>query len=221
MKFGRVVLPCLLALAFVPAAGAQTVPRIKAKLIAFDGKVLSLDGGDAKPMLVGLMASTRIVKQEKRILADIKPGDYVGATVTTAKDGSRHAQEVHVFPQSLRGSGEGMVPAGSNRFQIGGTVGAAAPGLLTLNYRGSEGGDGAACSGHAPTTGGCQGSAQIAVAAGVPVIALVDGDKSLLVPGAILAVSILAGPDGKPVTPGLTVEGMAPQEKPVSPPGGH
>ena len=29
------------------------------------------------------------------------------------------------------------------------------------------------------------------------------------------------GPDGKPVTPGLTVEGMAPEEKPPLPPAGH
>jgi len=71
---------------------------------------------------------------------------------------------------------------------------------------------GPACSGRAPKAGGCKGSTTIAVAAGVPVIALLDGDKSLLVPGAILAVSILAGPDGKPVTPGLTVEGNAPQK---------
>ena len=219
MKNGRVVLLCLMALAFVPAAQAQTLPRIKAKLVSFDGKVLTLDDGDAKPMLVGLMASTRIVKQEKRALADIKPGDYVGTTVIAAKDGSRHAQEVHVFPESLRGSGEGMVAAGTNRFLVGGTVSAAVPGLLALDYHGSEGADGPTCSGRAAKAAGCQGSAPIAVAAGVPVIALVDGDKSLLVPGAILAVSILAGPDGKPVTPGLTVEGMAPEEKPAPGPG--
>jgi hypothetical protein len=214
MKHLLGVLLCVLALPSL--AMAQTLPRIKATVVAFDGKALTLDDGSGKPMVVGLTPTTRIVRQEKRALADIKTGDYVGATLTVARDGSRHAQEVHEFPESLRGSGEGLVGMANNRFMIGGTVSAIAPGSLTLDYRGSEGEDGPACSGRAAKAGGCRGSSAIAVAAGVPVIALLDGDKSLLVPGAILAVSILAGPDGKPVTPGVTVEGNAPQ-KPAAP----
>ena len=216
MKFCRAVL--LTCLALSSPAAAQTVPRIKAKLLSFDGTLMSVDAGDAKPMIVGLMPATRIVKQEKRALADIKTGDFVGATAIAAKDGSRRAQEVHVLPDELRGSGEGVVAAGSNRFMIGGTVSATAPGTLTVQYHGSEGGDGPACTGRAlPLPGGCQGSATIAVAAGVPVVGLVHGDKSLLVPGAVLAISILAGPDGHPVTPGLTVEGVTPPDAPKTP----
>src|SRR3954468_2812667 len=208
------VLVCVLALPSL--AMAQTLPRIKATVVSFDGRALTLDDGSGKPMVVGLTPTTRIVRQEKRALADIKTGDYVGATLTLARDGSRHAQEVHQFPASLRGSGEGLVSIANNRLMIGGTVRAVAPGSLTLGYRGSDGWDGPGCSGRAAKAGGCRGSSAIAVVPGVPVIALIDGDKSLLVPGAILAVSILAGPDGKPVTPGLTVEGNVPQ-KPVAP----
>ena len=216
MNFRASLLLCLFALS--SPATAQTVPRIKAKLLSFDGTLMSVDAGDAKPMTVGLMPATKIVRQEKRALTDIKAGDYVGATFITAKDGSRRAQEVHVLPDELRGSGEGVIAAGTSRFTIGGTVSGTAPGTLTVQYHGSEGGDGAACTGRAlPLPGGCQGSATIAVAAGVPVIALVHGDKSLLVPGAVLAISILAGPDGHPVSPGLTVEGMAQPDSPKAP----
>jgi hypothetical protein len=216
MKVWHAVL--LFGFALSSGAAAQTVPRIKAKLLSIDGTLMSVDAGDAKPMTVGLLPATKIVKQEKRALTDIKAGDYVGATFITAKDGSRRAQEVHVLPDELRGSGEGIIAAGPNRFTIGGTVSAAAPGALTLQYHGSEGTDGSACTGRAlPLPGGCQGSATIAVAPGVPLVGLVHGDKSLLVPGAVLAISVLAGPDGHPVTPGLTVEGMTPADAPKTP----
>src|SRR5579872_1559547 len=110
MKFAYAVFLSCLALsssALCGAAMAQGVPRIKAVLQAFDGKVLTVKTADPEPMQIGLMPGARIVKQEKRALSDIKAGDFIGATIIVAKDGSRHAQEVHLLPESLRGSGEG------------------------------------------------------------------------------------------------------------------
>ena len=40
-------------------------------------------------------------------MADIKPGMFVGATGVTQPDGSQKAIEVHIFPESMRGTGEG------------------------------------------------------------------------------------------------------------------
>jgi hypothetical protein len=81
---------------------------------------------------------------------------------------------------------------------------------LGVKFRGAAG-EGAACSGRAPADplAGCSGNTTILVAAGTPVLALAPGDKSLIKPGAVVALSIMAGPDGKPVTPGLTIETMA------------
>ena len=39
-----------------------------------------------------------------------------------------------------------------------------------------------------------------------PVVAIKQGDKSILAPGKVVAISVVAGPDGHLVTPGLTVE---------------
>lgn len=199
-------------------AMAQAVPRIKGVLMSFDGKLLTVKTIDPEPMRVGLMPVTRIVKQEKRALIDIKPHDYVGATITVAKDGSRHAQEVHVLPDSLRGSSEGLFAIDNGHFMLGGTVAKVDAGQLSVDYRGASDAGAATCTGRAPRTGGCDGHADVIVAAGVPVTALVQGDNSLLVPGAVLAISILAGPDGHPVTPGITVEGMAAQDAPGAAP---
>jgi hypothetical protein len=50
------------------------------------------------PLFVAIVKST---------MADIKPGMFVGSTGTTQPDGSQKAIEVHIFPESMRGTGEG------------------------------------------------------------------------------------------------------------------
>jgi hypothetical protein len=40
-------------------------------------------------------------------MADIKPGMFVGSTGMSQPDGSQKAIEVHIFPESMRGTGEG------------------------------------------------------------------------------------------------------------------
>jgi hypothetical protein len=221
MRRGAAVL--FLALGFALAASpalAQSAPRIRATLISFQGNLLTVETNDHEQQVIELSPTALIVQQQKRTLADIKAGDYVGATFLAARDGSRRAQEVHIFPDVLRGSGEGLFGVDGGRFMIDGTVKAAGPALLTIAYRGAGGGDGANCTGRAPRAGGCQGEADIAVAPGVPVRALVPGDKNLLVPGAVLAISLVAGNGGHPMSPGLTVEGMA-VDGPAPPPAGR
>ena len=203
-------------------ADAQSVPRIKAVVVGFDGSFLTvMPDGEKQSMKIGVRPATRILQQAPKTLADIQSGDYVGATMTKTPQGGLNAQEVHIFPPALKGSGEGFYPAtpGSSRFILNGTVTGATGSVLMVKFRGASG-DGAKCTGRAPVNplNGCKGSATIAVDAAAPVIALTNGNKSLLVPGAVLALSIMAGPDGRPVTPGLTVESVATPPVPLPPP---
>jgi hypothetical protein len=189
------------------------VPRIKASVVAFDGSLLTVrPDGESDTMKVGIRPATQILKEEQKSLAEVPVGTFVGATLTKTALGTFTAQEVHIFPESLRGTGEGLYPAtpGSSHFILDGAVTAATPATLSVKFRGLSG-EGAACTGRAPVNplNGCQGNATIAVAAATPVIALVAADKSQIKPGAVLALSIIAGPDGKPVTPGLTIETVA------------
>src|SRR5260370_11575339 len=46
----------------------------------------------------------------KAIMADIKPGMFVGTTAMPQADGSLRAVEVHIFPEAMRGTGEGHRP---------------------------------------------------------------------------------------------------------------
>ena len=194
-------------------AFAQGVPRIKAAIQSFDGQTLTVTSGTGKNVqttAVEVLPTTRILREEKRPQTDIVVGNYIGATVTSSRDGVLHAQEIHIFPEELHGTSEGIFAAGTDRSMIDAKVTAIAAGSVSVIYRGSGAADGPACTGRAPRVGGCQGSVTLVVAGSVPVTALLPGDKSLLVPGAVVTASVMAGGDGKMVTPGLTVESAPP-----------
>jgi hypothetical protein len=201
------------ALLIAASAQAQPVPRVRARIIAFDGQTLTLqpDGtsADADWLRVSVRPTTRYASTAKVKLSAIKPGDFAGAAVIADPDGKLRAQEVHVYPGPLRGSGEGRFAEGAHgRLMINGAVAAASDGSLTLHYRGA-GLNKELCEGRAPvplTPRACAGDAVITIADGVPVTALTLGDNSLLTPGAMAVVSVTTAADGTRMTPGLIVE---------------
>src|SRR5262245_18269358 len=65
-----------------------------------DGQTVKVVLGD-KPVFVAIV---------KASMADIKPGMFVGATSLPESDGSLRAVEVHIFPEAMRGTGEGHRP---------------------------------------------------------------------------------------------------------------
>jgi len=193
---------------FARAASAQDIPRIKARILAFDGKTLSLTSGTAGQNLsVGLLPTTRLMYEEKIDPASLKPGDYAGATLV--KNGTKwQAKEVHLLPDALKGAGEGLFPLPSAPDQriVTGAVSKNEAGFLSIAFRGSVGTDGATCSGRAPRDGGCKGETSFALDPKAPTVAIKQGDKSVLAVGKVVAISVIAGPGGTLVTPGLTVE---------------
>jgi hypothetical protein len=101
----------LAALAFAGVALAQTPAgkpsRIRGEIVSLDGDVLKVHrrSGDTVPIDVKPAVSVSAVKLMQ--LADIKPGSFVGTTTITDTNGKLTATEVHVFPESARGTGEG------------------------------------------------------------------------------------------------------------------
>ncbi|HWA89374.1 MAG TPA: DUF5666 domain-containing protein [Rhizomicrobium sp.] len=195
---------------------APTPQRIKGTIEAYDpvARTLSVTSGK-KAWSVTLQANVRVITNQRRKLADIKPGDFVGAAALKGADGKLRAQRVDVFPEAFKGLGEGQYPMGeaANRIMTNATVAevtsvAANSGTLKVSYRGSTAGADGTCSGHAAAedNAGCNGSADIVVAPGIPVIALMLGDESLLVPGAAVSLVASTGSDGALVATRLTVE---------------
>ncbi len=203
----------LAGLVFALPALAQPVPRVRGKILAFDGTTLVLqpDGtsADADWLRVNVRPNTRYITTGKARFSDIKSGVFAGAAAVPDADGKLNAQEVHIYPGPLRGSGEGRFPdTKPGRVMINGTVATAENGVMTLRYRGSGMKNGV-CEGRMPVPikpDACAGDVSIAVASGVPVTALTVGDASLAKPGAIAVVSVVTARDGSKMTPGLIVE---------------
>jgi hypothetical protein len=236
------------------SAAAQPVTRLKARLVAFDGTVMTLeplsappqapsgkqppvaDNTKPAPLSVSITPTTRFVGSDKALFADIKPGNYAGAAFDLPTGEHLRAQEVFLYAESLRGTGEGRFPEGG-RVIINGTVGAVKPsapddrqdGTLTLHYHGSVltglGRGKTVCEGRATPAPfasalACEADAEIEVRRGTPVSMLSEGDRSLLVPGSMVTVAIAKTDDGKSVTPGVIIEKAPPPpvEKPQSAP---
>ena len=208
MRVKAVLLAALACGLFAEAAAAQAIPRFKARILSFDGKELTVTSGTAgQNLTIGLIPSSHLMYEAKQDLAAIKPGDYAGATLVKA--GAKwQASEIHLLPPSLQGVGEGLYPLPSAPDQriVTGAVNGNESGLLTLQFRGSVGTDGPTCTGRAPREGGCRGEVSFTADPKAAIVAIREGDKSILVPGKVAAISVVSGPDGHLVTPGLTIE---------------
>jgi hypothetical protein len=93
---------------FALPASAQDTVRVRGTVERIDGPVYVVktrDGSEVKlvtvadhPLFVAIVPAT---------MKDIKPGMYVGSAGMMQEDGMQKAIEVHIFPESMRGTGDG------------------------------------------------------------------------------------------------------------------
>jgi hypothetical protein len=170
------------ALLVATAAQAQTSTRIRASVASFDGKTLVVHTAVGKEITMQVTDNARITYNRPIRLSDIKEGDFVGSAAMPGPDGKLVAREVHLFPESQRGTGEGHRPmdtepgATMTNAAVAKSVKGASGQELTLQYKG--------------------GAKTIVVPEGTPVVTFMQGDKSLLVPGSAVTVSAQTAPDG-------------------------
>jgi hypothetical protein len=101
-----------LALAFSASmAWAQNPPvRVRGTIDKVDGDTLMVKSRDGTELTVTLAPNATVAAIVKASLADIKQGGYVGVTGMPQPDGTQRAIEVHIFPEAMRGTGEGHRP---------------------------------------------------------------------------------------------------------------
>lgn len=118
--------------------------RVRGTIEKIDGSTLYVktrDGADLKIALADKPVFTAIIPAT---LADLKPGTYVGSAALPVPDGSLRALEVHVFPEAMRGTGEGHRPwdGGNRATMTNANVETAVAGVdgqvLTLKYKDGE-----------------------------------------------------------------------------------
>lgn len=110
----------------------------------------------------------------------IKSGSFIGTAAVTQPDGTLKALEIQVFPESMRGVGEGHRPwdLGAGSTMTNGTVGDLKMSngrLLTLTYKGGE--------------------QKVFVPENAPVITYEAGTRAMLTPGAHVIVTATRGSD--------------------------
>jgi hypothetical protein len=89
------------------SAMAQETVRIRGTIERVEGPVYVVKNRDGAELKLTVTDPPLYVAIVKSTTADIKPGMFVGSTGTTQPDGSQKAIEVHIFPESMRGTGEG------------------------------------------------------------------------------------------------------------------
>ncbi|MGA2488345.1 MAG: DUF5666 domain-containing protein [Roseiarcus sp.] len=88
-----------------PAALRGIIERVAPDRESFDVK--TRDGAEKT---LRLAADAKVARVAAASLADVKPGVYVGVAAAPGDDGTLKALEVHIFPESMRGVGDGHRP---------------------------------------------------------------------------------------------------------------
>src|SRR2546430_918484 len=91
------------------AATAQTL-RVRGIIEKVAGNVLTLKSTEGAELSLTLTDNALIVAVVKASMADIKEGTFLGSAAMPQPDGSQKALEVHIFPEQMRGTGEGHRP---------------------------------------------------------------------------------------------------------------
>lgn len=219
----HIVLAALLCAAVLLQACSRksavgSTEHIRGTVQNLDGQVLTLATATGS-VRVQLDQSTKVATLVQSSRDHISGGSFLGITSVAEPDGSERAVEIHVFPEDMRGTGEGSYPwdlpgagGGASRMTNGtaaasrmtngtvagstmttGTLTAEAPGsVVTLQYK----------------AGASSGSRSITIPPGIPIVAIELGDAADLPPDAhvfvvahrsgrsLIADRVLAGKDG-------------------------
>lgn len=142
------------------SAGPSGITPLRGKLAVVSDSALTVSTatGDVHVTVAGpLQVFARVPAK----LSSVTPSSFVGVTSVAQRDGSQRATEIHIFPDELRGTGEGsylMTPqpgsdsshkstmtngtvqaapkAGDAPRMTNGTIASQGTGTLTVQYRG-------------------------------------------------------------------------------------
>ena len=96
----------------VSVAWAQQPPsvRIRGAIEAVDGSMLTVKSREGTEMKVRMTDNVSVVGITKIAMSEIKPGSYIGVSAMPEPDGTQKALAIHIFPEAMRGTGEGFRP---------------------------------------------------------------------------------------------------------------
>jgi hypothetical protein len=175
-----------------------TPTRVRGTIETVDGDTLAVKSRAGEDVKLHLAGDIRIVGITKIALTDIKVGSFIGTTTVPGPNGVNNAVEVHVFPEAMRGTGEGSRPTDlrPNSSMTNATVEQSVVGndghTLNIKYK--------------------DGEKKVLVSPETPVVTYVPADKSDLKPGAKVIAFMKKLPDGSFETNRISVgrDGLTP-----------
>ena len=171
---GVTALGLMLAASTSFAQQPQTV-RVRGTVEAADGPMITVKSRDGQSYKIKLTDNAVVRGIVKAPLSDIKANSFIGVTGIPQADGSQKAVEIHIFPEAMRGTGEGhrpwdLVPSST---MTNATVAQMVKGVsgdeITLKYK--------------------DGEKKIVVAPDTVIVTYVPGDRSELKPGAKIFIA--------------------------------
>jgi hypothetical protein len=159
-----------------------TPSRVRGTIEAVDGDVLAVKSRSGEDFKLHMAGDMRVVGIVPISLSAIKVGSFIGATTVPGPDGGNNAIEVHVFPEDMRGTGEGSRPFDlrPNSTMTNATVAESVAGndghTLLVKYK--------------------DGEKKVLVSPDTPVVTYVPADKSELKAGAKIIAFFKKLPDG-------------------------
>jgi hypothetical protein len=91
----------------LPASAADDTVRIRGTIERVEGPVYVVKNRDGAELKLTVTDNPLFVAISPSTMADIKQGMFVGSAGMMQADGTQKAIEVHIFPESMRGTGEG------------------------------------------------------------------------------------------------------------------
>jgi len=172
----RLTAAVLVAASWQVSAQQPQGERVRGTIEKLDGSTLAVKTADGNSMRIKLSDDARIVGVVKASMADVKEGMFIGSAAMPQADGSQKSLEVHIFPEAMRGTGEGHRPyTVPNSTMTNGTVGAVGNTVASvdvntvmLKYKGGE--------------------KKMVIPAGAPIVRYEIGDRGDLKPGAAFTI---------------------------------
>jgi len=199
-RFGSSALYAVLVLVLGSTGGARAADtqRIRGTIEQASGSALTIATREGPTVELTLTPDVKIAALVPADLAAAGTGSFIGTAAVPQADGTLKAQEVLIFPEAMRGVGEGhrawdLTPDSTmTNATVEATVAGNSGRELTLTYKGRE--------------------KRLVVPPDTPIVTLQPGDASLLKAGNHVFLSAEAGADGSLTASRITVgkDGLVP-----------
>ena len=146
MRSTKMFLTGALIAASCTIASAQPAPtmRVRGTIEKVDGNALTLKTAEGEQKLT-LAGGAQVIAVVKASMADIKENTFLGSAAMPQPDGTQKALEVHIFPEAMRGTGEGhrpYAPVKGSTMTNGASAGATVTGVdgsaIKVKYKDGE-----------------------------------------------------------------------------------